>query len=107
MLFLRRFPLTPERAAAARAAGGEADFRNEGDRSPVGNTPWHLDLTFWPVVGKEIVTVWIPLDPTDLGNTALFLLLSCTHVWRKRTSSSPPFDVPPSALCCKQLLHFP
>jgi len=30
--------------------------------SPV-PTPWHHDLTFWPIRGQQIASIWMPLDP--------------------------------------------
>ena len=40
-------------------------------RGHLGNTPWHQDITFWPVTGEQIVSVWIALDRTDLNNGGL------------------------------------
>jgi hypothetical protein len=40
-------------------------------QGPLGNTPWHHDITFWPVSGEQIVSVWIALDDTNLGNGGL------------------------------------
>ena len=40
-------------------------------RGHLGNTPWHQDITFWPVSGDQIVSVWIALDDTDLDNGGL------------------------------------
>lgn len=37
----------------------------------LGNTPWHHDITFWPVRGKQIVSLWIALDKTNLENGGL------------------------------------
>ncbi|MDH3679653.1 MAG: phytanoyl-CoA dioxygenase family protein [Acidimicrobiia bacterium] len=37
----------------------------------LGNTPWHHDITFWPVIGDQIVSIWIALDRTNLHNGAL------------------------------------
>ena len=43
----------------------------EGTLKYEGNTPLHQDITFWPVKGKEIVSLWIPLDPIGIDNGAL------------------------------------
>ena len=40
-------------------------------RGHLGNTPWHQDITFWPVSGDQIVSIWIALDDTDLNNGGL------------------------------------
>jgi hypothetical protein len=37
----------------------------------LGNTPWHHDITFWPVEGEQIVSIWIALDRTNLDNGGL------------------------------------
>jgi hypothetical protein len=37
----------------------------------LGNTPWHHDITFWPVEGEQIVSIWIALDRTNLENGGL------------------------------------
>ena len=47
------------------------DDDNQDERGHLGNTPWHHDITFWPVVGEQIVSVWIALDSTDLDNGGL------------------------------------
>ncbi len=32
-------------------------------------TPWHHDMTYWPIDGEQISTLWLALDPvtTDTG----------------------------------------
>ena len=40
-------------------------------RGHLGNTPWHQDITFWPVSGDQIVSIWIALDRTDPSNGGL------------------------------------
>ena len=37
----------------------------------LGNTPWHHDITFWPIDGEQIVSIWIALDATNLENGGL------------------------------------
>ena len=51
-----------EPTGISRTVDGQGDF---------GNTPWHQDITFWPVTGRQIVSIWIALDPTDLDNGGL------------------------------------
>ena len=51
-----------EKAAAAPLADAQGHL---------GNTPWHHDITFWPVSGEQIVSVWIALDRTNLDNGGL------------------------------------
>ena len=45
--------------------------RHADDDGDLGNTPWHQDITFWPVRGEQIVSVWIALDATNLDNGGL------------------------------------
>jgi len=52
----------------------------------VGNTPWHHDLTFWPVRGEEIVSIWCPLDRTSLINGGLEFVPG-SHQWKARYKS--------------------
>jgi len=35
-------------------------------------TPWHQDLSYWPLSGSDIITLWVPLDPVspDTGAVA-------------------------------------
>ena len=46
----------------------QREIDSEGD---LGNTPWHQDITFWPVRGDQIVSIWIALDETNLQNGGL------------------------------------
>ncbi len=41
------------------------------ERGHLGNTPWHQDITFWPVTGEQIVSIWVALDRTNLSNGGL------------------------------------
>ena len=40
----------------------QALYKEEGG----GITPWHADQYYWPVSNSNIVTAWIPLQPTPL-----------------------------------------
>ena len=35
-------------------------IKEGGNRGP---TPWHQDLSYWPVAGKQFASMWITLDP--------------------------------------------
>lgn len=37
-------------------------------------TPWHHDLTFWPVRGGALASAWIALDPVDAESGAVHFL---------------------------------
>ena len=51
---------------ASPGQGRDAD--RDGD---LGNTPWHHDITFWPMRGEQVVSLWIALDRTNLENGGL------------------------------------
>ncbi|HEX5615119.1 MAG TPA: phytanoyl-CoA dioxygenase family protein [Acidimicrobiia bacterium] len=34
-------------------------------------TPWHHDLTFWPVAGEQLCSIWMPLDSVDRASSGL------------------------------------
>ena len=34
-------------------------------------TPWHHDIAFWPLSGRQICTVWVALSPIDRRNAPL------------------------------------
>ena len=42
-------------------------------------TPWHQDMPYYFVEGRQTVSFWIPLDPVTEENTLLFL--SGSHQW--------------------------
>lgn len=37
-------------------------------------TPWHHDLTFWPVTGGPLASAWIALDPVNTESGAVHFL---------------------------------
>ena len=42
-------------------------------------TPWHHDQPYYPVDGKQIVSIWMPLDPVDRATAVEFVAGS--HRW--------------------------
>jgi len=46
-------------------------------------TPWHHDLTFWPIEGNQICSFWVPLDPVTKESSALQYVKG-SHKWSKR-----------------------
>lgn len=38
------------------------------DPGAVSPTPWHQDVNYWPVEGRQICSIWIPFDRVDLDN---------------------------------------
>lgn len=55
-------------------------------------TPWHQDITFWPLQGEQICSFWIPLDPVnDLSSGLQYVKGS--HKWNNRFKAiSPDFN---------------
>lgn len=46
-------------------------------------TPWHHDLTFWPIAGEQIISLWIPLDDVDRASSGLEFIKG-SHRWPNR-----------------------
>ena len=42
-------------------------------------TPWHHDQPYYPIDGKDIVSLWIPLDPVEKNTCVEFIAGS--HAW--------------------------
>ncbi len=45
-------------------------------------TPWHQDLPYWPVRGRQITSLWIALDPVTRESGALEYVRG-SHLWGK------------------------
>jgi ectoine hydroxylase-related dioxygenase (phytanoyl-CoA dioxygenase family) len=56
-------------------------------------TPWHQDLSFWPIRGEQICSFWIPLDPVNKDNSGL-LYVRGSHRWPQRYKAISPDYVP-------------
>ena len=46
-------------------------------------TPWHHDMTYWPIVGLQISTIWLALDPVTAKNGAVEYVKG-SHRWGKK-----------------------
>ncbi|MEM9728143.1 MAG: phytanoyl-CoA dioxygenase family protein [Myxococcota bacterium] len=46
-------------------------------------TPWHQDLSFWPLGGEQICSFWVPLDPVTQESSGLQYVKG-SHRWGKR-----------------------
>ena len=42
-------------------------------------TPWHNDMTAWPLTGTQIVSFWLPLDPADSQSGRLEFVQGSHH----------------------------
>jgi ectoine hydroxylase-related dioxygenase (phytanoyl-CoA dioxygenase family) len=52
-------------------------------------TPWHQDLSFWPIRGEQICSFWIPCDPVNRENSGL-LYVRGSHKWPQRFKAVSP-----------------
>jgi hypothetical protein len=52
-------------------------------------TPWHQDLSFWPIRGEQICSFWIPLDPVTCENSGLMYVRG-SHRWPQRFKAISP-----------------
>ncbi len=46
-------------------------------------TPWHHDMTYWPIDGTQVCTVWVALDPVSAENGAVEYVRG-SHQWGKK-----------------------
>lgn len=52
-------------------------------------TPWHQDLSFWPIRGEQITSFWIPLDPVTRESSGLMYVRG-SHKWSQRFKAISP-----------------
>lgn len=52
-------------------------------------TPWHQDLSFWPIRGEQIASFWIPLDPVTRDSSGLMYVRG-SHRWPQRFKAVSP-----------------
>lgn len=52
-------------------------------------TPWHQDLSFWPIRGEQITSFWIPLDPVTRESSGLIYVRG-SHKWPQRFKAISP-----------------
>lgn len=46
-------------------------------------TPWHHDQSFWPVKGKNVMSIWLALDYVTKESSGLEYIKG-SHLWNKR-----------------------
>ena len=51
--------------------------------SPEQRTPWHQDQAYWPISGRQVVSVWVPFDPVSEQTGALRYVRG-SHDWNLR-----------------------
>jgi ectoine hydroxylase-related dioxygenase (phytanoyl-CoA dioxygenase family) len=42
-------------------------------------TPWHQDQPYWAVVGRDVCSIWLPLDPVSKSASLSYVIGS--HAW--------------------------
>lgn len=52
-------------------------------------TPWHQDLSFWPIRGEQISSFWIPMDPVTRESSGLMYVRG-SHRWKQRFKAISP-----------------
>src|SRR5277367_4050449 len=45
-------------------------------------TPWHQDLPYWPVAGRQIISLWVPFDRVT-PETGVVTYVKGSHLWGK------------------------
>jgi len=56
----------------------------------VERTPWHQDLPYWPVAGRQVVSIWAPFDAVSPENGVVTYVRG-SHLWG-RTYRPQAFD---------------
>ena len=56
----------------------------------VERTPWHQDIPYWPVAGRQVVSIWTPFDPAGPDNGVVTYVRG-SHLWG-RTFRPQAFD---------------
>ena len=46
-------------------------------------TPWHHDITYWPIDGQQVCTIWLALDPVTAESGAVEYVKG-SHRWGER-----------------------
>jgi len=52
-------------------------------------TPWHQDLSFWPIRGEQICSFWIPCDVVTRESSGLMYVRG-SHKWPQRFKAHSP-----------------
>lgn len=45
-------------------------------------TPWHQDLSYWPVRGNQVISVWVPFDAAN-EESGVVVYVKGSHKWGK------------------------
>ena len=52
-------------------------------------TPWHQDVTFWPVAGEQLCSIWLTFDPVSRDSSGLEFVRG-SHLWPNRYKAVTP-----------------
>jgi ectoine hydroxylase-related dioxygenase (phytanoyl-CoA dioxygenase family) len=52
-------------------------------------TPWHQDVTFWPVAGEQLCSMWLTFDPVSRESSGLEFVRG-SHTWPSRYKAVTP-----------------
>lgn len=52
-------------------------------------TPWHHDITFWPIRGSQVCSIWMTFDPVSRENSGLEFVRGSQR-WPQRFKSITP-----------------
>ncbi len=74
------------KAREVRLLYDQTFVKEPGSQAP---TPWHHDLTFWPVTGAQILSAWIALDHVTLESGAVQYLRG-SHLSPQRYRPTQP-----------------
>ena len=55
-------------------------------RGALAPSPWHQDLNYWPFEGRQVCSMWMPLDTVDLASGTLEFVRG-SHLWKTRPFS--------------------
>jgi ectoine hydroxylase-related dioxygenase (phytanoyl-CoA dioxygenase family) len=64
-------------SSAALLLMDEVFVKEPGTNLPV---PWHTDISYWPMSGRQMLSFWIALDDVDTTNGAVQFRVS-SHKW--------------------------
>ena len=53
-------------------------------------TDWHQDLPFWPMLGNDILSVWVAITPVRRGQNSAVEYIAGSHKWGKFYAAAIP-----------------
>jgi ectoine hydroxylase-related dioxygenase (phytanoyl-CoA dioxygenase family) len=68
------------RSSSVRLYGDQLFVKQPGSQSP---TPWHQDQPYWPVVGEDVCSIWVPMEAVTRETSGLEYVKG-SHRWGRR-----------------------